>query len=53
MEDGDFFKGGYGGQGLYVSPSRDMVVAFVGTPDADSQENQMTYIARQLSTGAF
>jgi CubicO group peptidase (beta-lactamase class C family) len=53
MEDGDLFKGGYGGQGLYVSPSRDMVVAFVGTPAPDKQENQMTFIARQLSTGIF
>ncbi|MDH4073183.1 MAG: beta-lactamase family protein, partial [Gammaproteobacteria bacterium] len=25
MEDGDFFKGGFGGQGLYISPSRDLV----------------------------
>lgn len=53
MEDDDFFKGGCGGQGLYISPTRDMVVAFVGTPGADSQENQMTYIARQLSKVAF
>lgn len=27
MEDGDFFKGGYGGQGLYISPTLDLVVA--------------------------
>ena len=53
MADGDFFKGGYGGQGLYISPARDMVVAFVATPDTGKQENQMTSIARQLSTGGF
>jgi CubicO group peptidase (beta-lactamase class C family) len=27
FEDGDFYKGGYGGQGLYISPARDLVVA--------------------------
>jgi len=30
-EDGSFFKGGFGGQGLYVDPDRDIVLAFVGT----------------------
>ena len=30
-EDGSFFKGGFGGQGLYVDPARDIVLAFVGT----------------------
>jgi CubicO group peptidase (beta-lactamase class C family) len=29
--DGDMFKGGVAGQGLYVSPSRDMVVALFST----------------------
>lgn len=30
-DDGDIFKAGVGGQGLYVSPSRDVVVAFYST----------------------
>ena len=30
-EDGSFFKGGFGGQGLYVDPAKDIVLAFVGT----------------------
>ena len=30
-EDGSFFKGGFGGQGLYVDPGKDIVLAFVGT----------------------
>lgn len=30
MEDGDFFKAGYHGQGLWVSPARDLVVAYFG-----------------------
>jgi hypothetical protein len=29
--DGDLFKGGFGGQGLYVSPHRDLVSALGGT----------------------
>jgi CubicO group peptidase (beta-lactamase class C family) len=33
MEDGDFLKAGHSGQGVYISPSRDVVVAFFGTGD--------------------
>jgi hypothetical protein len=36
MPDGDFFKGGHCGQGLYVSPARDVVVAFFGSGDDPS-----------------
>jgi len=54
MEDGDFFKGGYGGQGLYISPSRDLVVAFFGTFDDSGTGHEMTDIARQLAkSGLF
>lgn len=54
MEDGDFFKGGYGGQGLYISPSRDLVVAFFGTFDENGDGHEMTRIARQLAkSGLF
>ena len=54
MEDGDFYKGGYGGQGLYISPSRDLVIAFFGTLDEDGQSSQMTQVARQLAkSGLF
>ncbi|CAN5784104.1 serine hydrolase [soil metagenome] len=49
MDDGDFYKGGYGGQGLYVSPARDLVVAFTGTPGIDKQGNEMKWVARQLA----
>jgi CubicO group peptidase (beta-lactamase class C family) len=54
MDDGDFFKGGYGGQGLYISPSRDLVVAFFGTFDENHKGQEMTRIARQLAkSGLF
>jgi hypothetical protein len=33
MPDGDFFKGDHNGQGLYISPARDVVVAFFGSGD--------------------
>jgi CubicO group peptidase (beta-lactamase class C family) len=36
MPDGDFFKGGHNGQGLYLSPARDVVVAFFGSGDDSS-----------------
>lgn len=49
MQDGDFFKGGYGGQGLYLSPARDLVIAFFGTLDDNGNSNEMGQIARQLA----
>ena len=36
MPDGDFFKAGHCGQGLYISPERDVVVAFFGSGDDPS-----------------
>jgi hypothetical protein len=36
MPDGDFFKAGHCGQGLYISPGRDVVVAFFGSGDDPS-----------------
>jgi CubicO group peptidase (beta-lactamase class C family) len=54
MADGDFYKGGYGGQGLYVSPARDLVVAFFGTLDSDGNSNELSAVARQLArSGLF
>ena len=50
MDDGDFFKSGYGAQGLYVSPARDLVVAFFGTFDEGGENtNDMKRVARQLA----
>jgi len=54
MHDGDFFKGGFGGQGLYISPARDLVIAFFGTFDEHGNGHEMTRIARQLAkSGLF
>ncbi|WP_299252964.1 serine hydrolase [uncultured Aquimarina sp.] len=53
-DDGDFYKGAHGGQGLYVSPSKDLVIAFYGTSNTDRQRNQLDVISRQLSkSGLF
>jgi CubicO group peptidase (beta-lactamase class C family) len=49
MPDHDFYKGGFGGQGLYISPARDLVVAFFGTLVEPRRENAMMSIAQQLS----
>ncbi len=49
LEDGDFFKGGYGGQGLYISTGRDLVAAYFGTPfDEKMEENELQWITRQM-----
>jgi prepilin-type processing-associated H-X9-DG protein len=54
MADGDFYKEGYGGQGLYISPRQDLVVAFFGSPDDSGKSNEMRDIARQLArSGLF
>ena len=39
--DGDFFKSGFGGQGLYVSPKNDTVVVWFGTNDGKGGEEAM------------
>jgi CubicO group peptidase (beta-lactamase class C family) len=39
--DGDLFKSGVGGQGLYVSPSKDIVVAWFCTGTGNNQEETM------------
>ena len=49
MEDGDLFKSGFGGQGLYVSPTRDLVIAFAGTPRLDGSVNQLGWFSRRLA----
>lgn len=45
--DGDFFKLGFMGQGLYVSPSRDLVIAYFSTnPDTGPGQRYMRPIAK-------
>lgn len=39
--DGDLFKSGVGGQGLYVSPSKDVVIAWFCTGPGDNQEETL------------
>ena len=52
-EDGDFYKGAHGGQGLYVSPTKDLVIAFFGTANTDRESNQLHIISRQLSNSGL
>jgi len=54
MQDGDFFKGGYGGQGLYISPRLDLVIAYFGSFEMRGPSNQLRDISRQLAkSGLF
>ncbi|MBN7797161.1 serine hydrolase domain-containing protein [Parahaliea mediterranea] len=49
--DGDFFKSGMFGQGLYVSPDRDLVVGFFSTtPDTGSIQR---YLRPLVTSGLF
>ena len=49
-EDGDMFKGGARGQGLYVSPSRDTVVAWYSTTSENGWTNYARAISKTLET---
>ena len=51
--DGAMFKGGYSGQGLYVDPDRDFVMAWFGTSDTQGNGNQLMSVARQLATSGL
>lgn len=53
MYDGDFYKEGFGGQGLYISPSRNLVIAFFGAPDDSGNTHELPKIARQLAKSAM
>jgi CubicO group peptidase (beta-lactamase class C family) len=44
-EDGDFFKSGLNSQGLYVSPGRDLVIAFYGTEPTHMVQKYLRPIA--------
>ncbi|UCC25121.1 MAG: beta-lactamase family protein [Gemmatimonadales bacterium] len=50
--DGHFFKSGFGGQGLYVAPDLNLVVAWFGTQD-ERGSTEMLGIARQLATSGI
>jgi CubicO group peptidase (beta-lactamase class C family) len=47
--DGDLFKGGARGQGLYVSPERDIVVAWFGTTSESGWQNYARLISKALA----
>ena len=50
LSDGDMFKAGVGGQGVYTSPETDTVVAFFSTGDGENREEGMARaIVRQLA----
>ncbi len=52
--DGDLYKGAHGGQGLYISPEKDLVIAFYGTANTNRESNELHIISRQLSkSGLF
>lgn len=47
--DGHIYKSGFGGQGLYIAPRDNLVVAWFGTEDGPG-EIEMLEVARQLAT---
>jgi CubicO group peptidase (beta-lactamase class C family) len=51
--DGGMHKGGYSGQGLYVDPEREIVIAWFGTHDTSWNRPGMRSAARQLATSGL
>ena len=51
--DGGMFKSGYSGQGLYVDPDRELVIAFFGTDSTSFEEHELLPIARQLANSSL
>ena len=48
-DDGGMYKGGYLGQGIYVDPVRDLVIAWFGTgEDYSAKSNEMPAVSRQI-----
>lgn len=49
--DGDFWKKGVGGQGLYISPDKDLVIVYFATGTGNDQEETITReIAKYFSS---
>lgn len=51
--DGMMFKGGYSGQGIFVAPKQDIVIAFFGTADTQGNSHDLLKISRQLSVSGL
>ena len=51
--DGGMHKGGYSGQGLYVDPDRELVIAWFGTHDTSWNRAGFRSVARQLATSGL
>jgi CubicO group peptidase (beta-lactamase class C family) len=50
FEDDDFFKPGFGGQGLYISPTKRLVIAFFSASKDDTNDNMnMSLLVRSLA----
>jgi hypothetical protein len=51
--DGSFFKGGFGGQGLLVSPEKDVVIAYVGTHGYGAPGPDVLEVCRRIVEERF
>lgn len=47
--DGDFFKAGWGGQGLHISPSNNLTIAYFGTVNDQRIRHNFQDVARAIS----
>lgn len=50
--DRSLFKSGFGGQGLYVDPESEVVIAYTGAPDPSGRANGLSQICTDLAQQA-
>jgi len=54
FDNDDFYKGGWGGQGLLINPTRDYVAAYAGyIKDAEGNEMSSFSVLRQVLESVF
>jgi CubicO group peptidase (beta-lactamase class C family) len=51
--DGSFFKGGFGGQGLFVSPEKEVVIAYFGTHGYRAPRPDVLDVCRRMVAERF
>ena len=49
-DDGDFFKAGFNTQGIYVSPARDLVIAYFSV---EATQQIQKYLRPVVTSGLF
>jgi len=53
FNNGDYYKGGWAGQGLMVNPQRDIVAVFVSYKNSDESEMELSRIVLKMLDSVY